>query len=367
MALGFGPLGASTFGDTGSDPHVSKALTGVSATSSAGSFSFTTVVNLTISSATGTGAAGTLIVAQGSATALNGVSGTSAAGTLTENLSQGPTLPSATSTSAAGTVSGINGSAVTLPSASGTVPGCTLTFIADSTVTSDSVQGTTAVNDVEGSNRTNAIISGVSATSAINSLAFSTFANITLGSILSYLLGQTPVFTLDGDKTLVGVQGTTGQTLSTPNGAANVTLATPSIFTTSVGTVSANGQARVVDLTVSAILSAGGDPSNHVGVANVTIPSATSTTTAAAFASLTTVNKVNLFSVLATTAANVSATGFQFDYDAVKDNFSLERTIFIKKQESEVPPIVYILEQEPTTVFIRDDTNGLGNTVHITS
>lgn len=366
MALGFGPLGASTFGDTGSDPHVSQTLTGASATSSAGSFSFTTVVNLTISSTTGTGAAGTLTVAQGSATALNGVSGTSALGTLTQNLSQGPTLPSATSTSAAGTVSGINGSAVTLPSASGTVPGCTLTFIADSTVTSDSVQGTTAVNNVEGSNRTNAIISGVSATSSINSLAFSTFANITLGSILNYLLGQTPLFTLDGDKTLVGVQGTTGVGL-TPRGDANVTLATPATFTTSVGTVSANGQARVVDLTVSAILSAGGDPSNHVGVANVTIPSATGTTTAAAFASLTTVNKVNLFSVLATTAANVSATGFQFDYDAVKDNFSLERTIFIKKQESEVPPIVYILEQEPTTVFIRDDTNGLGNTVHITS
>lgn len=365
--FGFSPIGGGPLGSTGDSPHVSTTLSGVSATSAAGSFSFTAIVNLTIASVTGTGAAGTLAVAQGSATVLNGVSGTSALGTLTQNLSQGPTLPSATSTGTAGTVAGINGSAVNLPAAASTASLGSITLATDSSVSVSGVQGTTALNAVEGSNRTNAPVTGVSATSAINSLAISATSNITLGSILNYLLGQTPQFTLDGDKTLVGVQGTTGQTLSTPRGAANTTLATPAIFTTSVGTVSASGQARVIDLTVSAVISAGGDPSNHVGVANVTLPSASSTITASDFASLQTVNKVNLFSVVAVTAVNVSATGFQFDYDAVKDNFSLERTIFIKKQESEVPPIVYILEQEPTTVFIRDDTNGLGNTVHITS
>ena len=365
--FGFSPIGGGPLGDTGADPSLSTTLDGVSATSSAGSFSFSTVVNLTIGSAAGTGATGTLLVAQGSATALDSVSGTSALGTLTQNLSQGPTLPAAASTSGLGTVTGVNGSAVNLPAAASTASLGSITLATDSTLGLSGVQGTTAINAVEGSNRTNAPVSGVSATSAINSLAISASSNITLGSIVNYLLGQTPQFTLDGFKTLVGVQGTTGQNLSTPRGAANTTLATPAIFTTSVGTVSASGQARVVDLTVSAVISAGGDPSNHVGVANVTLPSATSTITAEDFASLTTVNKVNLFSVVAVTAVNVSATGFQFDYDAVKDNFSLERTIFIKKQESEVPPIVYILEQEPTTVFIRDDTNGLGNTVHITS
>tara|TARA_B100002019_G_C21219004_1_gene573611 strand:- start:98 stop:1195 length:1098 start_codon:yes stop_codon:yes gene_type:complete len=364
--FGFSPFGGGPLGDTGADPSLSTTLDGVSATSAAGSFSFSTVVNLTIASATGTGAAGTLLVAQGSATALSGVSGTSAVNDVTHTLDAGPTLPSATSTSAAGTVAGINGSAVNLPAAASTGSLGTLTIASDSSVSVTGVSGTSAIGTVEGSLRTNVFIPSVSATSAINSLAISASSNITLGSIVNYLLGQPPVFTLDGDKTLVGVQGTTGVGL-TPRGDANVTLATPSIFTTSIGTVSANGQARVVDLTVSAILSAGGDPSNHVGVANVTIPSATSTITASDFADLLSVNKVNLFSVLATTAVNVSATGFQFDYDAVKDNFSLERTIFIKKQESEVPPIVYILEQEPTTVFIRDDTNGLGNTVHITS
>ena len=365
--FGFSPFGGGPLGDTGADPSLSTTLDGVSATSSAGSFSFSAVVNLTIASATGTGAAGTLAVAQGSATALNGVSGTSALGTLTQTLSQGPTLPAAASTSGLGAVSGINGSAVNLPAVASTASLGSITLATDSTLSVSGVQGTTAINAVEGSNRTNAPVSGVSATSAINSLAFSTSSNITLGAAVSLLAGNPPQFTLDGDKELVGVQGTTGQTLSTPSGKATTTLATPAIFTTSVGTVSANGQARVLDLTVSAVISAGGDPSNHVGVANVTIPSATSTITASDFADLLSVNKVNLFSVLAVTAANVSATGFQFDYDAVKDNFSLERTIFIKKQESEVPPIVYILEQEPTTVFIRDDTNGLGNTVHITS
>ena len=365
--FGFSPIGGGPLGDTGADPSLTTTLDGVSATSSAGSFSFSTVVNLTIGSAAGTGATGTLLVAQGSASALDSVSGTSAVGTLTHTKDAGPTLPSATSTATAGTTTGISGSAVNLPATPSTASLGSVTLATNSTVAVSGVQGTTAVTTVEGSNRTNAFIPSVSATSAINSLAFSTTSNITLGSALTYLLGKTPEFTLDGDKTLVGVQGTTGQNLSTPRGAANTTLATPAIFTTSVGTVSANGQARVVDLTVSAVISAGGDPSNHVGVANVTLPSATSTITAEDFASLTTVNKVNLFSVVAVTAVNVSATGFQFDYDAVKDNFSLERTIFIKKQESEVPPIVYILEQEPTTVFIRDDTNGLGNTVHITS
>ena len=362
----FGPIGGGPLGSTGDSPHVSTTLSGVSATSAAGSFSFTTIVNLTIASATGTGAAGTLAVAQGSATALNGVSGTSALGTLTQTLSQGPTLPSATSTGAAGTATGINGSAVNLPAAASTASLGSIALATDSSVSVSGVQGTTAVNAVEGSNRTNAPVTGVSSTSGINSLAISASSDITLPSIVNYLLGQTPTFTLDGDKTLVGVQGTTGVGL-TPRGDANVTLATPATFTSSVGTLSASGQARVIDLTVSAIISAGGDPSNHVGVANVTLPTASSTITASDFADLLSVNNVNLFSVVAVTAVNVSATGFQFDYDAVKDNFSLERTIFIKKQESEVPPIVYILEQEPTTVFIRDDTNGLGNTVHITS
>lgn len=364
--FGFSPFGGGPLGDTGADPSLSTTLDGVSATSAAGSFSFSTEVNLTIASATGTGAAGTLSAAQGSAVGLTGVSGTSAINNVSAGITAGANLPSVTSTSAAGTITGINGSAVNLPAAASTGSLGTLTIASDSSVSVTGVSGTSAVGTVEGSLRTNLFIPSVSATSAINSLAISASSNITLGSIVNYLLGQPPVFTLDGDKTLVGVQGTTGVGL-TSRGNANVTLATPSIFTTSVGTVSASGQARVVDLTVSAILSAGGDPSNHVGVANVTIPSATSTITASDFADLLSVNNVNLFSVVAFTAVNVSATGFQFDYDAVKDNFSLERTIFIKKQESEVPPIVYILEQEPTTVFIRDDTNGLGNTVHITS
>tara|TARA_B100000035_G_scaffold154680_2_gene131742 strand:- start:1544 stop:2641 length:1098 start_codon:yes stop_codon:yes gene_type:complete len=364
--FGFSPFGGGPLGSTGADPNLTTTLDGVSATSSAGSFSFTTVVNLTIGSATGTGAAGTLLVAQGSATALNGVSGTSAVNDVTHTLDAGPTLPSATSTSAVGTITGINGSAVNLPAAASTASVGTLTIASDSSVSVSGVSGTTAVGTVEGSLRTNVFIPSVSASSGINSLAISASSSITLAKVIAQLLGNPPQFSLDGDKTLVGVQGTTGVGL-TSRGDANTTLATPATLTSSVGTVSASGQARVVDLTVSAILSAGGDPSNHVGVANVTIPSATSTITASDFADLLSVNNVNLFSVVAVTAVNVSATGFQFDYDAVKDNFSLERTIFIKKQESEVPPIVYILEQEPTTVFIRDDTNGLGNTVHITS
>lgn len=365
--FGFSPFGGGPLGSTGADPNLSITLDGVSATSSAGSFSFTTIVNLTIASTTGTGAAGTLQLAQGSATSLTGVSGTSAVSVVTHNKDAGPTLPSATSTSGLGTVSGVNGSAVNLPAAASTASLGSITLATDSGISVSGVQGTTAVNAVEGSNRTNAPVTGVSSTSAINSLAISASSDITLPSIINYLLGQTPQFTLDGDKTLVGVQGTTGQTLSTPSGDANTTLATPATFTSSVGTLSASGQARVIDLTVSAIISAGGDPSNHVGVANFTLPSAPSTITASDFANLLSVNNVNLFSVVAFTAVNVSATGFQFDYDAVKDNYSLSRTIFIKKQESEVPPIVYIQAQDPTTVFIRDATNGLGNTVHITS
>jgi len=273
---------------------------------------------------------------------LTGVAATSSLGTITENRTAAPTLSAVTSTGVANSI----------------------VFTGAGSASISSVSATSSIGTISSSGTASSTLTSLSSTSAINSLAFSGKADITLGGgAVAVLLGTPPTIGFSNTVAVSGVQasGSVGTALPSITGETSLTGVSTS---SSVDSLRVNLSTNIFasDFGIGVASVTGGQ---LIGLANVTAPAVTATMAANA-PTTTTINQVNLFSVVGSFTLNLpNPQGFVFDYNAVADNYDLSRTIFIQKTATSVPDTVFILPPEPDTIFIRDDKNGLGNTVHI--
>ena len=340
--LGYSSFGASSLGDFG-EPDARAYLTTVSATSTLNTFTFTLTANITITGVSAGSAVNSLTteakanVTPPAATAtgivndiitpLTAVTAGLAVGTLAPTADANNTLTAVTSTGA-----------VNAPSLSG-----------DANLTLTAVTGAASVNAVTGAINANVDVTGVTAGSAVN-----TFSSIDLTANLTpqYIILRTAAGLLDGtgkaSVTATGVELNLTAVLQAGDGSGQqigdaLKIVPTAPMSIPAGTLGFDAEANH---TITGQASAGINNTDldFDAEANITTAKVTAGTT---LVDITTFLKVavtaELPSLFGTTKVNLDRPADNlFDYDAVADLYSRQRTVYILDSSSGLSNIVHI-------------------------
>tara|TARA_B110000503_G_scaffold15082_1_gene20967 strand:+ start:4743 stop:5975 length:1233 start_codon:yes stop_codon:yes gene_type:complete len=193
------------------------------------------------------------------------------------------------------------------------------------------VAGTSAIGAVTVSVNVVASLTGVSATGQLNTVTISNDSSISLTGVSGTTAITAPAISADANTTLAGVAGTSALNPVTVSAKANATLV-GIVGTSALNTVTISAKANVSLTGSSATATLG----NAIGTGNTIFFTAPS--------------------LLATTQINnVSITAVIFNFETNRDNYSRNRTVYLKAHN--VARTVYVEEEQHRTVYVESQNN----------